>query len=128
MRALVYAPEPTRHDWIESELEDQPVVVQTCRSIGDLVAALVFDPPPRPQVLIADFDALTAAELLHIHAIREQGWFGIVFAVGDVPAPIRRTLSIDRVFSAPLSRDGLRTAIATVSHSAHTVRMPREIR
>jgi hypothetical protein len=125
VRAIVFAPEPSRGGWIESELADEPVTVQVARNIAHVVAALVEDPPPRPQVLIVDFDATSPAELLHLHAIREQGWFGVVIALGRVPPSLRTSLRIDRVLTPPFVRDTLRDAVTSTNYSLPTSRMPK---
>jgi hypothetical protein len=98
--------------WIDQELAQQPVFVQIARSVTELVCALVDDPPPRPQFLVADFDAMNAGELLHLHAIREQGWFGSIVALGTVPLSLRTSMGIERVISRPYPRHALRSIVA----------------
>lgn len=124
VRVLVYA-----HDanlaWVERELIHTRALVQIARTMRDLVAALVEDPPPRPQVLIADFDDMRAAELLELHTLRDRGWFGSVLAIGDVSLALTRSLRIERTFSAPLPPNALRSMLTTMDHERQTVRMPR---
>lgn len=127
IRVLVYAGDGMRLTWIESELEMSGLLVQRGRTIAELVAALVEDPPPRPQVLVADFDLVTTCELQMLHAIRQQGWFGTVFGLGKVSMALRRSLQIERVFSSPLPRHGLRASLASVSHDARTMRIARVV-
>lgn len=124
---LVYASDGPRLTWCDGELDASGLMVQRGRSIPEIVAALVEDPPPRPQVLVADFDLITTAELQLLHAIRQQGWFGTVFGLGKVSMALRRSLQIERVFSIPLPRHGLRAALASLSHDARTMRLARVI-
>jgi len=61
IRTLIFAPEATRAAWIEGELSRAPIsiTIQIGRRVRTVVSALVRDPPPRPQVLIVDFDAVS---------------------------------------------------------------------
>ncbi len=123
MRAIAYAPDPEQQAWIESELALLRITLQVSRSVKDLVAALIDDPPPRPQLLFADLQAMTPAEILHLHSIREQGWFGSVFALGKTSIALCQSMRIERVLTAPLLRSTLRQALAGASHSTQTIRM-----
>lgn len=125
VRVFVYVGDDTRREWVESELKSTSVVVQTGRSLEDLVCALVEDPPPRPQVLVADFESMSRDELDKVAQIRQLGWFGMVFTVGRTSMAIRNTLHIERVFPTPLQRNALKAAIAGVSHEAQTLRIAR---
>jgi hypothetical protein len=123
IRALIYAPEPTRAAWIERELSHPPITIQIGRRIRTVVAALVRDPPPRPDVLIVDFDAISAAELLELHAIR-NGWYGRLLALGSVAPEICASLGIDHVFPDPLVRDSLLDCVAGTNHAVVTTLCP----
>ena len=123
VRALVYAPESYRLQWIDSELID--VSVQVVRTIAEVVTALTEAPPPRPQLLVADFDAMTGAQVLELHDIRAQGWFGNLIAIGKVPVALRQSLRIARVLTPPFLRDSLREAVSSACHATQTVRFPR---
>src|SRR5215831_19400806 len=101
IRVLVYAPSQSRAAWIEAELQDKSVMVQIGFSVEQVVSALVEDPPPRPQVLVADFDDINPAEILHLHVLRDQGWFGRIIALGSVPMALRNSLAIEHVLGAP---------------------------
>jgi hypothetical protein len=124
VRVLVYAPASTRSAWIETELAHTAVIVQIAFSIDHVVSALVEDPPPRPQILVADFDEIGAGELMHLHVLREQGWFGRIIALGNLPSSLRSSLSIERVLCAPFVRDALREVITVTGFVAPTTRLP----
>jgi hypothetical protein len=124
-RALIYAPDPTRAAWIDEELAKEAISVQVTRTVEQVVAALIDDPPPRPQFLIADFDAMSPTDLLQLHTIREQGWFGTVIALGTVPMALRKSLNIDRVLTPPFVRNSLRNAIDSVGVLLTTTRIPK---
>lgn len=127
MRAIAYTRDPELQAWIEEELALLRVTLQVSRSVKDLVAALVEDPPPRPQLLFADFDAMTPAEILHLHTIREQGWFGSVFALGKTTLALCSSMRIERILTTPLLRSSLRDAVDCGSHATQTIRMKRVI-
>jgi hypothetical protein len=115
VRVLIYAPSEIRATWIEAELQHKGVIVQIGHSIAQVVSALVEDPPPRPQILVADFDALDAGELMHLHVLREQGY---------LPPSLRRSLAVERVLHAPYVRDALRDVITTSGFVAPTAKLP----
>lgn len=123
MRAIAYAPDPEYQAWIEQELALLRITLQVSRSVKDLVAALVEDPPPRPQLLFAELSAMTPAEILHLHSIREQGWFGSVFALGEAPLALCQSMRIERILTTPLSRASLRDGLAGASHATQTIRI-----
>jgi len=124
VRVLVYAPSPARASWIETELHDRSVMMQIGFSVEHVVSALVEDPPPRPQILIADFDDIAALDVMRLHVLREQGWFGRIIALGSVPSALRLSLAIEYVLSAPLARDALRDVITNLSFSTETTKLP----
>ncbi len=122
-RILTFAPNPADQKWIESELSNLSLSTQVARSVREVVAALIEDPPPRSQILVADFDAIGPADVLHLHSVRE-GWFGAIIVLGNVDEALRISLNIDRVLQRPL-RDGvLRKAISEVGLDRPTTRMP----
>lgn len=124
-RALCYVPDVFHHTWIESELALLRISTQTARSVDQLVSALVEDPPPRPQILFVDLASMTPAEVLHLHSIREQGWFGTVFAIGDVSLLLRSSLRVERALQPPLSRDLIRSALLGTNHAQLTTPIRR---
>jgi hypothetical protein len=99
-------------------------MVQIGFSVAQVVSALVEDPPPRPQILVADFDDMSAGELMHLHVLREQGWFGRIIALGGVPPALRSSLAIERVLAVPRARHALRDAITNAGFLAATTKLP----
>ena len=124
LRTLIYAAEPNRAKWIESELMRAPVTIQMARKVRTVVAALLKDPPPRPQLLIVDFDAISPGELFELHAIRHDHWTGRVIGLGAVPTELRMSLGVEHAFEAPLVRDSLLDYVAGTRHAAVTVAVP----
>jgi len=124
LRTLVYAPQPARAAWIDRELSHPPITIQVGRTVSAVIAALVRDPPPRPDVLIVDFDALTPVELLELHAIRQEGWFGRLIGIGSVAPELCVSLGVDHVFVEPLIRDSLLDCVAGTNHAVVTTACP----
>jgi hypothetical protein len=124
LRALIFAPERTRAGWIEGELSRAPVTIQVARRVRTVVAALIKDPPPRPEILIVDFDAVSPAELIELHAIRDAGWLGRLIGLGRVPADLRGSLAVEAVLPVPLVRDSLLDCVAGTRHATETVPIP----
>lgn len=126
LRVLVHARDARKLAWVDEEHAGLSVIVQIARTMDETVAALVDDPPPRPTLLVADFDSLSVAELLQLHVVREHGWFGSVFAIGKVSLALRRSLGIDHVFGMPLPKHALRSALGTIGkHDGTTMRIAR---
>ena len=124
VRVLVYAPSAARASWIETELADRSVMMQIGYSVEHVVSALVEDPPPRPQILIADFDEIAPLDVMRLHVLREQGWFGRIIALGSVPSALRLSLEIEYVLPAPLARESLRDVITNLSFTTETTMLP----
>jgi hypothetical protein len=124
IRTLVYAPEPSRLAWIERELSHAPITIQLGRRARTIVAALVRDPPPRPDVLVVDFDAVSPAEIAELQALRREGWRGRLIGLGHVTFEQRNALGVDHVFEPPLVRDSLLDCVAGTKHAAVTTACP----
>jgi hypothetical protein len=123
-RALVFAPSADIARWAESELARDGMTIQVARSMTHVIAALTEDPSACPQFLVIDLDAASAADLIRLHTIREQGWFGALIALGHVPPELRTSLAIASAVTPPLSRDQLRDAIAALRAPVETLRVP----
>jgi hypothetical protein len=124
IRVLVYAPAEARASWVHTELDHESVMVQIGYSVGQVVSALTEDPPPRPQILVADFDDIGGPELLHLHSLREQGWFGRIIALGGLPPSLRSSLQIEHVLRAPLVDGALREVVHNTGFLNTTSKMP----
>jgi hypothetical protein len=122
VRVLVYAPK--RAAALEAELADKTVIIQIGFSVAQVVSALGEDPPPRPQILIADFDDMGPGEIMHLHVLREQGWFGRIIAIGDLPSALRSSLAVERVVAAPFTRDVLRDVLRNAGFAGPTTKLP----
>ena len=124
IRTLVFAPDPERAAWIERELSHGPITIQVGRRIRTIVAALVRDPPPRPDVLVVDFAAIREPDLVELHAVRREGWFGRLIGLGHVPPELQRSLGVDHVLPEPLVRDSLLDCVAGTRHAVTTTACP----
>lgn len=124
LRVMVHAASDQRTLWVERELARLDALIQFGRTIEDVVAGLVEDPPPRPQVLIVDFDAIRPIDLLQLHEVREHGWCGRIIGLGVVPPPLRASLGIERVLNTPFDAESLRDAVAEIGFEAMTLRIP----
>ena len=125
IRLVVYVVDAERAQWVEEELANEPLTVQVARSVEQVVSALVDDPPPRAQILVLDVDSISPVDLLQLHQIRERGWFGAIVALGQVPAPLRSSLSIGHVLMPPLRKNSLRNTITRAGVALPTTKMPR---
>lgn len=124
LRTLIFAPERGRASWIEGELARAAVTIQVARRVRTVVAALIKDPPPRPQILIVDFDAVSPGELFELHVIRHEGWAGRLIGIGNVPAELCGSLFVDSVLPLPLIRDSLLDCVTGTRHASETVPIP----
>lgn len=124
IRVLIFAPERSRATWIEGELGRAPVTIQVARRVRTAVAALIKDPPPRPDILIVDFDAVSPGELFELHAIRHEGWAGRLIGLGSVAPELYGSLMIDSVLPLPLVRDSLLDCVTGTRHATETIPIP----
>lgn len=99
--------------------------VEQAPSVAALVRGLIDERPPRPQVLIADFDAMSAADVLHLHQVRERGWFGSIVALGAVPEDLRVSLNIETILKRPFTSETLRKAMTQIGLDRPTTNMPK---
>jgi hypothetical protein len=133
IRAVALVGDPLRAGWFSGELAAVRVVLQVARSVEQAVAALVDDPPPRAQLLFADFDALSPVDVVRLHGIRTRGWFGVVFAFGHVAPELVTSLRIARVFPSDVTGAVVREAVVKAAIDRPTTRIrtvtpPRDTR
>lgn len=124
-RLLVMAPQSGDRGWIDDELAGQPLTKRFVRAVRDVVRVLIEEPPPRPQILIIDVDSAPAADVFHLHALRDRGWFGSIIGLGDVSSELCASLVIERVIPRPFAPGALKKAVAQVGLDRATMRMPR---
>jgi hypothetical protein len=124
IRVMVFAPDPTIERWIEGELTSRGMTWQVGRTVEHVVAGLVEDPPPRAQVLVADFDAMSALDVLRLHSIREDGWFGILIGLGEVTRELRTSLRVEHVLRPPHVQGALADVIGNAKLTLATTKIP----
>ena len=121
---LVYAPDPAVLRWVQEEIDDQRTTFYVVREMAELIWALTQDVPPRPQILVADFDSMSPGEVLELHSARER-WFGSIIALGAVTDDLKASLNIEYVLGRPLGSETLRKAIGQVGLDRPTTKMPK---
>jgi hypothetical protein len=121
--AIAFAPDPGVAAWIEAQVATEKLALQIAASLGEVIHALIEGSPPRPMLLIADFDAIPAGELPRLRTIREHGWFGTIIALGTVPFELRQKLNVQRVLERPFSGDPLRDAVRSIGLLRPTTKM-----
>ncbi len=104
---VIYSPEAYIQQWMEQELVETGVSIQIAKRVEGVLAALITDPPPRPQVLVVDVDATKLAQLSRLVDIRCAGWRGRIIGIGDR----RVDLLLDHRISAPFRTGDLRAAL-----------------
>src|SRR5438067_10720124 len=122
-RVLVFAPDADVLDAIQQGLDGVPFVITIAATVPAIVRALVHAGPARPQLLIADLDVMSAADVMALHEIRSGGWFGSLIAIGVVSEELRKSLNIERVLALPLRVAAVRDAVAQVGLDRATTRI-----
>ena len=124
-RLAIFARDAVARGWIEAELANQGYEREIAATVRELVYLLVAEGPQRPQVLIADLDGMSAADVLELHSIRERGWFGSIIALGTVAQDLRTSLNIEHVLARPLQGGALRKALAKIGLDRPTTKIPK---
>ena len=109
-RTVVYVP-GLWSGWVEGELDGTRAVVEIRYTFEQVVAAVGAASIRRPQVLVVDFDALTAVELVAFCGLREHGWTGAIIALGDVPGALVEQVGVACVLRPPIRGHALRDAL-----------------
>ena len=119
---VVFALDPDVRRWIEHELFGEPVTAQFVASCADLIRALSAVGPTKPGALVFDLAALKPDEMESILAMREQGWAGVVIAIGPSTSEAQRSFDLDCVIE-PFVREGLRKALREAGEGRPTSRI-----
>lgn len=122
--ALVLARDTAVADWIADELRHSETELGTADTVDEVLLALFDIPPPRPQILVVDFDPLNASEVFQLHAVRARGWFGVIIGLGTVAPALRTSLAVHRVLARPLDDGALARAFEVIGVSDPTSRIP----
>jgi hypothetical protein len=113
-RILVLASDPAFRLWIEHETFGERVSVEFVDVLADIVTTLTLVPPPWPQFLIVDVEAVSLGELELLAATREAGWAGAIIVVGQPSGALQRALGTDLVLPRTFECERLRNAIKCV--------------
>lgn len=124
IRVMVFAPVPEIATWVELELKRRNVTWQTARTVQQIVAGLIDDPPPRAQILVADFGPMSPIDVLQLHGIRERGWFGVIIGLGEVSPDLCKSLQIESVLAPPYKPDALADLIGATKLTLATTKIP----
>jgi hypothetical protein len=117
-RILVLASDPAVRLWVDHDTFGEPVSVEFVDTLADIITTLTLVPPPWPQFLIVDVDAISCSDFDLIAAIREAGWAGAVIAVGNACEELQRALGTDLVLPRTFECERLRNAIKRVRLAA----------
>ena len=104
---LIYSPEAYMLQWMEQELAETGVGIQVAKKLDHVLAALIHDPPPRPQVLVVDIDSTRSVELAQIAEIRAGGWRGRLVGLGARFTELR----LDHQLAPPFRTGDLRAVL-----------------
>jgi hypothetical protein len=110
-RVVVLVRDPDVRLWIEHEMFGERVSVDYVEAVADILTSLTLVPPPWPQLLIIDLDAIPLAEVASLATIREAGWPGMVIAIGDPSTVVQRSLDIGIAAPRSLQCEQLRNAM-----------------
>src|SRR5262245_23896451 len=114
-RVLIFARDPKVHRWIEHELFAERVTPQPVDSLAEVVVLLTQVPPPWPQFLVLDVEAISPFEVAQLAAIRHANWPGTVLAIGAVSRDMQRRIGIDAIVERSLENEVLRNALKRAS-------------
>ncbi len=127
-RVLVFTPDAAVRLRIEHELFGERVAADYVDTLVDLVAILTLVPPPWPQLLVVDADAVSRIDLELVGAIRGAGWPGMVISIGEPSTAMRTALGVDVVLPHAFECEALRRAIRHVGAERPTIPMRRTVR
>ena len=100
--------DPFHRAWLEAELGHLEISHVACTKIDEIFDALATD---APDLVLVDL----SCHALSMFALRERGWFGPIYAVGEASRNLCYALGITAVLHAPLSRDAFREALSPYS-------------
>lgn len=96
--------DPFYRAWLDAELTHLGISHVACTKIDEILGALNGDPP---DMVFADL----SSHAMSMFTLRERGWFGSIYALGNASRNLCHALGIMRVLAPPLSRAGLREAL-----------------
>lgn len=105
--------------WLDAELAHLGISHVACTKIDEILDTLKTD---TPDMVFAD----VSHQALGCFALRERGWFGPLYSIGEASRNLCYALGITGTLSAPLSREAFRDALQSyVNDRLPTVRQER---
>lgn len=104
---VIYSPAAYMLQWMEQELAETGVGIQVAKKLDHVLAALIDDPPPRPQVLVVDIDSTRAVDLAQLATVRTGGWRGRLIGLGERVTDLR----LDHQVAPPFRTGDLRAVL-----------------
>lgn len=80
---LIYSADAYIRQWMERELAETGVGIQVANKLDHVLAALIDDPPPRPQTLVIDIDTTRRIELARLAPAVAGTWRGRLIGIGE---------------------------------------------
>ncbi len=97
--------DPFHRAWLDAELGHLGISHVACTKIDEVFDALAND---APDLVLVDL----GRHALDMFGLRERGWFGPLYAVGEASRNLCYALGVTSVLNAPLSRDAFREALS----------------
>jgi uroporphyrinogen-III synthase len=97
--------DPFERAWLDAELGHLGISHVACTKIEEILDALATD---APDLVLVDL----SRHALDMFRLRERGWFGPLYAIGEASRNLCYALGVTNVLHAPLSRDAFRDALS----------------
>jgi hypothetical protein len=105
--------DPFHRAWLDAELGHLGISHVACTKIEEILDALATD---APDLVLVDL----SRHALDMFRLRERGWFGPLYAIGEASRNLCYALGITTVLHAPLSRDAFREALSAYTNDQLT--------
>ena len=96
--------------FVADALAFEPVQIRV--ATRDEIATLLGSSGPPPRILIVDFE--NAPPIDQLRQLRERGWRGTLFAIGNVAGDVEQSLAIDCVLASKLTSKELKRVVRSM--------------